>query len=131
MTTQEKFELLKQREMNARKDSEFEAIQVEMTRLADSDPVGFEQAVLASMRKTHTKAKELKIKEQMESISEIISMSYIARTYFNKTKSWLSQRINGLHVNGKPATFTDDELDTLNRAFKDISKKIGAFSVSR
>ncbi len=131
MTTQEKFELLKQREMNARKDSEFEAIQVEMTRLADSDPVGFEQAVLASMRQTHTKAKELKIKEQMESISEIISMSYIARTYFNKTKSWLSQRINGLHVNGKPATFTDDELDTLNRAFKDISKKIGAFSVSR
>ena len=131
MITQEKFELLKQREMNARKDSEFEAIQVEMTRLADSDPVGFEQAVLASMRQTHTKAKELKIKEQMESISEIISMSYIARTYFNKTKSWLSQRINGLHVNGKPATFTDDELDTLNRAFKDISKKIGAFSVSR
>lgn len=131
MTTQEKFEQLKNREMNAGTESEYREIQVAMEKLADADPEGFEQAVLASMRRTRQKAQNLRIKEQMEAVSEIISMSYIAKTYFNKTKSWLSQRINELNVNGKPASFTDEEIETLNYAFKDISKKIGAFSVSR
>lgn len=123
MITQEKFEQLKKREINVSTESEYQAIQSEMEKLADSDPEGLEQAVLASMRRTRQKAQNGRIKEQMEAVSEIISMSYIAKTYFNKTKSWLSQRINGLNVNGKPASFTDEELETLNFAFKDISKK--------
>ncbi|HHT22511.1 MAG TPA: DUF5053 domain-containing protein [Bacteroidales bacterium] len=123
MITQEKFEQLKKREMNVSTESEYQAIQSEMEKLADSDPEGFEQAILASMRRTRQKAQNGRIKAQMEAMSEIISMSYIAKTYFNKTKSWLSQRINGLNVNGKPASFTDEELETLNFAFKDISKK--------
>ncbi len=123
MITQEKFEQLKKREINVSTESEYQVIQSEMEKLADSDPEGFEQAVLASMRRTRQKAQNGRIKEQMEAVSEIISMSYIAKTYFNKTKSWLSQRINGLNVNGKPASFTDEELETLNFAFKDISKK--------
>lgn len=131
MTTKDKFEELKKLEMRVGSESEYQAIRSEMEKLADSDPEGFEQAVLASMRLTRQKAKNVRIKEQMEAISEIVSMSYIAKTYFNKTKSWLSQRINELNVNGKPASFTDEELETLNFAFKDISKKIGAFSVSR
>lgn len=56
-------------------------------------------------------------------------MSYIAKNYFNKTKSWLSQRINGNDVNGKPARFTPEEIDTLNKAFSDLSQKLGAFRV--
>lgn len=57
-------------------------------------------------------------------------MSYIAKNYFNKTKSWLSQRINGNDVNGRPARFTPEEIDTLNKAFSDLSQKLGAFRVS-
>jgi hypothetical protein len=59
MNTKERFEQLKELELNA--------------------------------RSTLHKAKSLKIKEQMHEMSEIVSMSYIAKTYFNKTKSWLSQ----------------------------------------
>ncbi|NLX66593.1 MAG: DUF5053 domain-containing protein [Bacteroidales bacterium] len=57
-------------------------------------------------------------------------MSYIAKNYFNKTKSWLSQRINGNEVNGKPVQFTPEEIDTLNGAISDLSQKLAAFRVS-
>ena len=73
---------------------------------------------------------ELSIREQLKDVSRIVSMSYIAETYFNKKKHWLYQRINGNVVNGKPASFKTEEIHKLNKAFKDISKKIGSVSVS-
>jgi hypothetical protein len=130
MTTTEKFELLKEKELAARTSKELTAIHAEFDELANADPAGFEQAFLDSARSTLRHAKQLKIKEQIREVSEIVSMSYIAKTYFNKTKGWLSQRVNELDVNGKPAQFTADEIETLNIAFADISKKIGAFRVS-
>lgn len=63
------------------------------------------------------------VKMQLAEVSEIISLSYIAKTYFNKTKSWLSQRVNGHTVNGKAALFTSEEMKTLNFALKDVGKK--------
>lgn len=130
MKTKEKFERLKELELNTRSDKERAKIHKEFDQLATADPDGFEDAFIESARLTLHKAKKLKIKDQMSEISEIISMSYIARTYFNKTKSWLSQRINELNVNGKPAQFTQEEIEILNAAFQDISKKTGAFRVT-
>jgi hypothetical protein len=130
MTTKEKFEELKELELNAKTNKELNRLHLEFEKLADSDPDGFEAAFMESAKKTLQDVKHLKIKEQMKDIEEIISMSFIAKTYFNKTKSWLSQRINELNVNGKPAQFTTEEINTLNEAFKDISKKIGRFSIS-
>lgn len=129
MKTKERFERLKELEFNARSNKERAKIQKEFDRLATEDPDGFESAFIESARSTLYKAKKLKIKEQMHEVSEIVSMSYIAKTYFNKTKSWLSQRINELNVNGKPAQFTPEELEILNAAFQDISKKTGAFRI--
>lgn len=130
MTTKEKFEELKELELKAKTNKELNRLHLEFEKLADSDPNGFEAAFMESAKKTLQAVKHLKIKEQMKDIEEIISMSFIAKTYFNKTKSWLSQRINELNVNGKPAQFTTEEINTLNEAFKDISKKIGSFSIS-
>lgn len=130
MTTREKFEELKELDMKAKSDAEREKINVELEQLADNDPEGFETAVMASARQTLADVKALKLKEQMSHIKDIISMNYIAKTYFNKSKSWLSQRINELDVNGKPAKFDQEEIDTLNFAFKDISNKIGSFRIS-
>lgn len=48
-------------------------------------------------------------------------MSYIAKNYFGKSRSWLCQRINGLAVNGKEARFTESEKATLDLALKDIA----------
>ena len=119
------------RDINAKSDSEREKLHVEFEKLINEDPDGFEKAVMESAKKTLADAKELKIKEQLSQVSEIISMAYIAKTYFNKSKSWLSQRINEFDVNGKPAKFMPEEIETLNFAIKDISAKLGTVRISR
>ena len=73
---------------------------------------------------------ERTIKLQLQNISEIISLSFIAKHYFGKTQAWLYQRINGNVVNGKPCRFTAEELDRFNHALKDISQKIGSLRLS-
>lgn len=77
-----------------------------------------------------TRLEELTIKMQLQEVSEIISLSWIAKKYFGKTKNWLYQRINGNTVNGKPCRFTSEEVETFNHALKDISQRIGSLSIS-
>ncbi len=69
------------------------------------------------------------IRLQMGEVLKIVNLSYIAKKYFGKTQAWLSQRINGCTVNGKKATFNNEELDTLNRALTDIAQIIGSHTV--
>ncbi|MDR0699656.1 MAG: DUF5053 domain-containing protein [Tannerella sp.] len=69
---------------------------------------------------------EATVKVQLAKISQIISLSYIAKNYFHKTRNWLYQKLNGCTVNGKAARFTPDEIATLNFALQDISKEIGS-----
>lgn len=73
---------------------------------------------------------DLEIKIQLMEVAEIVSLSYIAKNYFHKTRQWLYQKLNGNIVNGKPAAFSRDEIDVLNNALKDISKKIGSIAIS-
>jgi len=129
MTTREKFEQLKELELKAKTKKELNSIQIEFDHLATADPEGFEDAFIESAKHTLKAVKQLKIKEQIQEMQEIVSMSFIAKTYFNKTKSWMSQRVNELNVNGKPAKFTPEEINTLNEAFKDISRKVGEFHI--
>lgn len=70
--------------------------------------------------------RSLTIRKQLEDISDIINLSYVAEHYFNKSRQWLNQRINENIVNGKPAKFTNDQIRILNNALKDISRKIGS-----
>ncbi|MBE6281265.1 MAG: DUF5053 domain-containing protein [Bacteroides sp.] len=72
---------------------------------------------------------EMTYRLQMGEVLEIVNLSYIAKKYFGRTQSWLSQRINGCTVNGKKATFTETEIETLNHALDDIAKIIGSRSV--
>jgi len=60
MTTREKFEGLKEREINAKSDAEHAQINAELERLADNDPVEFEASVIASARQTLADAKALR-----------------------------------------------------------------------
>lgn len=73
--------------------------------------------------------KEIDLKKQIEEVAEIISLSYVAKAYFGKTRNWLYQRINGNIVNGKKSKFTSEELRQFQKALKDISKKIGSLSI--
>ena len=74
-------------------------------------------------------AESLLIREQLKEIIEIISISYIAKKYFNKNRTWMYQKINGNIKNGKPAKFTDSEIQTFNFALQDISNKIGSVAI--
>ena len=61
--------------------------------------------------------------------SEILPLSYIARHYFKKTKSWLYQRINENNINGKSVKFTKSEKEIFNNALNDICERIGSINM--
>ncbi len=69
------------------------------------------------------------IRQQLGEVPEILSMSYIAKNYFGKSRTWLYQRINGNKVNGKPAYFTRSERKQLQDALQDIGKKLSAITL--
>lgn len=72
----------------------------------------------------------LTIQEQLKPYKEILPISYIARTYFGKSAAWLQQRLYGYKVRGKVYTLSDKDINTLNLAIQDISKKIGSLSIT-
>lgn len=74
-------------------------------------------------------ANELNIRQQLTEVKEVVSLSYIARKYFGKSKQWLNNRINGCIVNGKPCKFTEEEKQQLNYAFSDLGKILGSIRI--
>lgn len=74
--------------------------------------------------------KELTVRQQLSTISSIVSLSYIAKNYFGKSAAWLSQRINGNKVRGKVYKLNEKDVETLNYAIRDISKKLGSLTIT-
>ena len=130
MDIKSRMDELKARYLEARTDAErndvFDLIRAEM----DADTEGVANAALAQIKETNERARDIIVKNQIRDILPIISLSFIAKEYFGKTKEWLYQRINGNVVNGKPAQFTEEEKKTLNFALKDIADKLMKISVS-
>lgn len=73
---------------------------------------------------------ELKIRDQLKEIADILPLSYIAKNYFGKSAAWLYQRINGNKVRGKVYTLNREEVATFNRALKEIGNKISSLSIT-
>ena len=73
---------------------------------------------------------ELKIRDQLKEVTDILPLSYIAKNYFGKSAAWLYQRINGNKVRGKVYTLNREEVDTFNRALKEIGNKISSLSIT-
>lgn len=71
----------------------------------------------------------LTIREQIKGVIHLVPLSYIAKTYFGKSRAWLYQRINGYKVKGKVYTLNEKEIEIFNQALKDIGQKIGSLSV--
>jgi hypothetical protein len=126
----DKINELKEAYVNAKTDKERDAINDEITKLSASHGDEFAYAMIASAKQTAEKAEALSLKMKLKEVSPFISMSYVAKEYFGKSRAWIHQRINGLLVNGKPATFTSAELETLKRALNDISNKAKEASCS-
>ena len=60
----------------------------------------------------------------------LLPISYIAKKYFGKSQSWLSQRINGTKVRGHVYTLNDEQKKIFNTAMEDLSKFYGSFRVA-
>ena len=117
-------ERLKLSYREAKTGKEKEAILNEVSVLASKDNDSFSKAVVESIKATNKEAQEYIIKENLKDILGIISASYIAKNYFNKTTAWFYQRLNNNIVNGKQARFSKEEIEVLRHALEDISCKI-------
>ena len=69
-----------------------------------------------------------KIRSAMGDLGNAISFAYIAKHYFGKSQSWLTQRLNGSVVNGKAARFSKTELIQLQNAIHDLGRKLSAIA---
>ena len=95
-----------------------------LDKMTDKEIDHLTNAVEADLREVNARADEVLVREKMEAILPMISVSYLARHYFGKSSSWLYQRINGNKVHGKPAKFTTQELEKLRHALREISQSI-------
>ena len=82
------------------------------------------------MRQLVDEADEMIFRAKLGDLPEALSLSYIAKKYFGKSRGWLMQKVNGNKVNGKVAAFTDDERLKFRRALQDLSEKMSAVAMS-
>lgn len=57
-------------------------------------------------------------------VSSYVNFSEIARKYFGRTSQWLTQRLHGNIVNGKPAQLKPNEAAIFSHALRDIATKL-------
>lgn len=82
------------------------------------------ECVNEEIEKTDVFIREVRLRKILGKVYEAVSWSYIAKTYFGKSRSWLNQRLNNFLVNGKEAQFTPEELNRLQKALLDLSSDI-------
>jgi hypothetical protein len=117
---------LKEKYQSTENESEIADIHSEMNLLFAENPDTFADSLLECIIDSNKKADELLLKQKLEDILPVISVSYLAKNYFKKTPQWFYQRLNGNNVNGKEAHFTHKELETLALALKEIGQKLSA-----
>ena len=88
------------------------------------------QETVKEARRFVERAEDALLRDKLGEIPEVISLSYIAKKYFGRSRNWLYQRINGYLVNGKPARFTDEERKKFVAAINDISDMLKKTSLS-
>ena len=84
------------------------------------------RAVLEGVKANNEELEARRIREKLGIVPEAISMSYVAKNYFGKTKTWLYQRLNGNKVNGKEARFTESEARQLQDALHDLGHRLSS-----
>ena len=114
----------------AQTEEEKDEVRRQMNILKSIDPKAFAVAVGYMAKNTEQKVKELTMAEKLGEITDMVSMAYIAKAYFGKSRSWLAHKMNGNIVNGKTSQFSPDELAILRTALQDMSKKFGALSLT-
>lgn len=65
-------------------------VRCQMDALKESDPKAFAVAVGYMAKRTDERVKELTMAEKFGEVTSMLSMAYIAKTYFGKSRSWLA-----------------------------------------
>ena len=73
--------------------------------------------VMAERRTSKSPKVDKDLKKELEDVQQIVSLSYIAKEYFGKDRTWLYKKINGT------IPFTQDEMKILSMALKSIGNK--------
>lgn len=87
------------------------------------------EADFAQLDKLIAEGKEQLMRKRLGEITQIVSLSYVARTYFGKSRAWLHQRMNGNIVNGKQARFSEAECQQLQNALHDLGRKLSSVAI--
>jgi len=124
MATKTEMDDLKRRFINAKTEEERTEIGVAISAAIDRNVEEAAAITLSQIKETNQLAQGELVRSRLDSVLPAISLSYIAKTYFNKSRSWLAQRINGNKVNGVQAQFSEEELRILDFALKDLSTKL-------
>lgn len=103
---------------------ELEAIDLELEKLSIENPEAFAEAMLNAVSETSAELDELILKEKLEEVLPIISVSYLAKNYFKKNATMVLSKVEWQYSNGKEAHFTPNELETLSKALNEIGQKL-------
>lgn len=125
-----KIKVLAERNRLATTEEERAAVAAEMNALRGKDEKAFTEALEELITTTANEVQEQRMAERLGEITDMVSMAYIAKTYFKKSRSWLAHKLNGNIVNGKPSQFTEEELKTLRYALSDMASKLSDMSGS-
>ena len=110
--------------MNAKNEQERDAVRKEIAELCDEDTMKVASIATEQIQESIDEINGIIIRRQLEDILPFMSLAYIAKRYFGKSRQWLYQRVNGTIVNGKPARFTNQEIDILNAAIQDMGNRL-------
>ena len=130
MNYREKIRELASRNRLAQTEEEKETIRQEMMKLQEENPEEYQSALEGLIQETAKECETLRMADKLGEMTKIVSMSYIAKHYFGKTRSWIAHKLNGNSINGKKSDFTDAEVQTLKFALRDISEKLGSLSAT-
>lgn len=119
---QEEFEVFKTLKTKEEKDAFFKARKARFEAKTLEEQEEYKLKSEEGLKATIDRAEEVLLIAQLGDLAGALSLSFIAKKYFNRSKSWLYQRLNGYKVNGKPAQFTPDERKLLADALLDISR---------
>ncbi len=103
--------------------------QSELTEAQRTELDAFVEAALTAITAEVDDLERDAIALQLGEAADMLNLTYIAKKYFKKSHSWLSQRLHGHLVNGKPCRFTDAELHTFNAALRDMSLRLNAITL--
>lgn len=122
MTIKEQIESIKKEWVHATTEAERQAADAKLHELSESDPEAFEQAFYESALESVNKVKTHLVRDRMSDVLPMINLSYIAEHYFHRSRGWLSQRMAGARVNGRPAVFSSDGVKTMAEALADMGQ---------